>query len=143
MRGTHSPALSRGWLSTKFHALVEGLGNPARFTLTEGQVHDTAPAETLLRGIDTDAVVADKGIGPDSLVQTIDDAGAKAVIPPRSNRNTPREYDVHRYKHCNLIECLFCRIKHFCRIATRDEKLAQRPHPLLHRSRRSSGRAEC
>ena len=106
--------------------MVEGLGNLARFVLTEGQAHDITEADTLLQGIDTDAVVADKAFDSDALLYTITGTGAKAVIPPRSNRNTPREYDVDQYKHRNLIERLFCRMKHFRRIATRYDKLAQR-----------------
>lgn len=102
------------------------MGNLARFILTEGQVHDITQADTLLQGIDTDAVLADKAFDSDALLQTITDTGAKAVIPPRSNRNTPREYDVHQYKNRNLIERLFCRMKHFRRVATRYDKLAQR-----------------
>jgi len=98
----------------------------ACFILTEGQAHDITQADTLLQGIDTDAVVADKAFDSDALLHTITDTGAKAVIPPRSNGNTPREYDVHQYKHRNLIERLFCRMKHFRRIATRYDKLAQR-----------------
>jgi hypothetical protein len=39
---------SRGGLSTNVHALVEGLGNSARFILTEGQAHDITQADTLL-----------------------------------------------------------------------------------------------
>ena len=93
---------------------------------TDGQAHDITQADTLLQGIDTDAVVADKAFDSDALLHTITDTGAKAVIPPRSNGNTPREYDVHQYKHRNLIERLFCRMKHFRRIATRYDKLAQR-----------------
>ena len=111
-------------MTTKIHALVEGLGNLARFGLTQGQVHDITQADSLLADIETDAVVADKAFDSDALVHTITESGAKAVIPPRSNRNTPREYDVHQYKHRNLIERLFCRIKHFRRIATRYDKLA-------------------
>lgn len=45
---------------------------------------------------------------------------------PDSNRNATATYDRHQYKHRNLIERHFCRIKHFRRIATRYEKLAQR-----------------
>jgi transposase len=112
-------------LTTKIHALVEGLGNLARFCLTEGQAHDITQADRLLSDIETDAVVADKAFDSDALVHTITDSGAKAVIPPRSNRNDPREFDVHQYKHRNLIERLFCRIKHFRRVATRYDKLAQ------------------
>ena len=101
------------------------MGNLARFGLTEGQAHDITQADRLLTDIETDAVVADKAFDSDALVHTITESGAKAVIPPRSNRNAPREFDVHQYKHRNLIERLFCQIKHFRRIATRYDKLAQ------------------
>jgi transposase len=102
------------------------LGNLARFRLTEGQAHDITQAETLLQDLDTDAIVADKAFDSDTLLESIAHSGAKAVIPPRSNRHNPRKYDVHQYKHRNLIERLFCRIKHFRRVATRYDKLAQR-----------------
>jgi len=87
---------------------------------------DITQADTLLQGIDTDAVVADKAFDSDALLHTITGTGAKAVIPPRSNRSTPREYDVRQCKHRNLIERLFCRMIHFRRIATRYDILAQR-----------------
>lgn len=106
--------------------MVEGLGNLARFVLTEGQAHDITQAGALLDGIDPQAVVADKAFDANHLRQQIAQRGAKAVIPPRSNRNAPASYDKHQYKHRNLIERYFCRIKHFRRIATRYDKLAQR-----------------
>jgi transposase len=106
--------------------LVEGLGNLARFVLTEGQAHDITQAAHLLQGIDAQVVVADKAFDADALRHTIAQRGATAVIPPRSNRKVPASYDKHHYKHRNLIERHFCRIKHFRRIATRYDKLAQR-----------------
>ena len=36
---------------------------------------------------------------------------------------TPRDYDKHIYKERHLVECFFCKIKEFRRIATRYEKL--------------------
>jgi transposase len=113
-------------LSTKIHALVEGLGNLSNFSLTGGQVHDVTQAKTLLEGIVVEAVVADKAFDADALIAEITARGAKAVIPPRGNRAQPREFDSHQYKNRNLIERFFCRIKHFRRIATRYEKLASR-----------------
>ena len=106
--------------------MVEGLGNLAKFVLTEGQAHDITQAATLLQDIDPDAVLADKAFDADALRQNIAQRGAKAVIPSRSNRNPQLPHDTHQYKHRNLIERYFCRIKHFRRIATRYEKLAQR-----------------
>ena len=80
----------------------------------------------MLQDIDCDAVLADKAFDAIELRQNIAQRGAKAVILPRSNHNAPPPYDTHQYKHRNLIERHFCRIKHFRRIATRYEKLAQR-----------------
>ena len=48
-----------------------------------------------------------------------------AVIPPRSNRKTPIEYDREAYKRRNLIERCVNRLKQFRRIATRYEKTAR------------------
>jgi len=47
------------------------------------------------------------------------------VIPPRSNRKTPIEYDREAYKRRNLIERCINRLKQFRRIATRYEKTAR------------------
>ena len=113
-------------MTTKIHSLVEGLGQLARWTLTAGQAHDLTQAQGLIKGIATDAVVADKAFDADALIATIQLSGARAVIPPKSNRLIPRTFDRHQYKHRNLIERFFCRLKHFRRIATRYDKLASR-----------------
>lgn len=55
-------------------------------------------------------VVGDKGYDADALVAQINAAGAKAVIPPRSNRREPRAYDRHVYKDRNLVERFFALI---------------------------------
>lgn len=113
-------------MSTKIHALVEGLGNLARWELTGGQVHDVTQAQTLLSGLTMQAVVADKAFDCDALIGNIIAAGGAAVIPPKSNRKIQRDFDRHEYKHRNLIERFFCRLKQFRRIATRYDKLASR-----------------
>ena len=98
----------------------------ARWSLSEGQAHDLTAAPTLLAGLAAKVVIADKAYDADALLERIEDSGATAVIPPRSNRRTQRGFDRHRYRDRNLIERFFCRIKHFRRIATRYEKLACR-----------------
>lgn len=70
------------------------------------------------------AVLADKGYDSDALVQRIVAAHAVPIIPPRSNRRSPRGYDHYRYRARNLVERFFNRLKQFRRIATRYEKLA-------------------
>lgn len=105
---------------------MEGLGNPARWILSGGQIHDVTQAIPLLEAIVTAAVVADKAYDADALLDQITQQGAAAVIPPRANRCVQRTFDSHQYKHRNLIERCFCRMKHFRRIATRYDKLASR-----------------
>jgi transposase len=102
------------------------LGLVARWTLTAGQTHDCQQAVPLLEGLHPGAVVADKAYDADPLIAHIREMGAAAVIPPRTNRLNQRPYDKHQYKHRNLIERFFLRIKHFRRIATRYDKLAER-----------------
>ncbi len=48
--------------------------------------------------------------------------GAIAVIPPKSNRKSPWEYDRELYKQRNLIERAFNKLKHRRRIATRYDR---------------------
>ena len=117
---------SRGGLTTKIHALVEALGNLARWHLTPGQAADVSEAASLLEDVAADAVVADKAYDAQSLIDTITAKGAQAVIPPRAHRIQPRTFDRHIYKARNLVERFFCRIKHFRRIATRYDKLDKR-----------------
>lgn len=69
-------------------------------------------------------MIADKGYDADALVEQIQAQKTEAVIPPRSNRKNPRDYDRQRYKARNLIERCFNLLKHYRRIATRYEKLS-------------------
>ena len=47
-------------MTTKIHALVDALGNPLRFLLTPGQVHDLIGADALLPQMAADVLIADK-----------------------------------------------------------------------------------
>ena len=98
----------------------------ARWILTPGQTHDVTQAQTLLESITAHSVAADKAYDADALIQRIVQSGARAVIPPKENRKQQRPYDKHQYRHRNLIERFFCRMKHFRRVATRYDKLASR-----------------
>lgn len=104
---------------------MDALGNPLRVILSAGQVADIAQAAALIKDQRAEFIVADKGYDADVFVDAITMQGAQAVIPPRSNRLTPRPFDRHIYKSRNLIERFFCRIKQFRRIATRYDKLAK------------------
>lgn len=68
-------------------------------------------------------VIADKGYDSNAFVEAIERTGAEAVVPPRSNRKTPRAYDEELYKERHRVECFFSKLKHYRRIATRYDKL--------------------
>lgn len=110
-------------MTTKIHAVVDALGNPIRLLLTGGQTHDSVPVRELLSGIIAKYILADKAYDKDSLIIDVENAGATAVIPPRRNRLVQRAYDKHLYKERHLIECFFCKLKEFRRVASRYEKL--------------------
>ena len=104
---------------------VDALGNPLRVILSAGQIADIDCAAALIKNLPTRAVVADKGYDADHFVTRIKATGAEVVIPPRSNRLAPRQFDRHLYRARNLVERFFARLKHFRRIATRYDKLAK------------------
>ena len=106
--------------------MVDAIGRLIQGRLSAGQVHDITQAQALLDGVPAKCVVADKAYDSAALRQTIRDAGAKVVIPPRANRREPIRWSKRIYRHRNLIERFICRLKHFRRIATRYEKLAER-----------------
>jgi len=118
---------SRGGLTTKIHALVNEVGLPIRLHLTPGQDHDAPVCRVLLDQLQPgQSVLADKAYDADWIRNMIWEQGAIAVIPSKSNRKIPKEFDAELYKMRNLIERLFGRLKaSFRRIATRYEKTSQ------------------
>jgi transposase len=58
------------------------------------------------------------------VIRPLQQAGKTIVIPPKSNRTTPREYDKDLYRARHLIENFFARLKQFRAIATRYDKRA-------------------
>ena len=89
-----------------------------RFSLTGGQKADVSQAIPLLTGLEAGAVIADKGYESNRLLDFVRASGAEAVIPPKSNRREPWEYDRELYKQRNLIERAFNKLKQWRRIAT-------------------------
>ncbi len=65
------------------------------------ELHDVAP----------DRLLGDKGYDSDAIRDDLTKRGIAPVIPPRSNRKTPIEYDHEAYKRRNLIErCVLQRV---------------------------------
>jgi transposase len=113
-------------LSTKIHALVDALGNPVGFCLTGGEVHDLVGADQLLPDMQADTLIADKAYDADErVIVPLAAVGKDVVIPPKSNRKQPRDYDKDTYKARHLIENFFAKFKQFRAIATRYDKTAR------------------
>ena len=102
--------------------MADAQGRPVSFSLTGGQRADVSQAIPLLTGIETGAVIAEKGYESNCLLAFIRDHGAEAVIPPKSNRREPWEYDRELYRQRNLIERAFNKLNQWRRIATRYDR---------------------
>ena len=92
--------------------------------LTPGHRGDAPQAEALLTELHADHVIADTAYDSDAIRKQVRRSGAKACIPPNPTRKVKKRYDRARYRHRNIIERFFGRIKRFRRVATRYEKKA-------------------
>ena len=108
------------------------MGNPLRIILSAGQIADIECAAKTIKHLPAQTVNADKGNDADHFVAAIEASGAQAVISPRSNRLTLRDFDRHFYKDRNLAERFLARIKHFRRLATCYDKLAKSVLSFVH-----------
>ena len=116
---------SRGGLTTKLHAVVNGKGLPLRLEVTPGEAHDNRLCLTLLGDLNPKTmVIADRGYDADWIRALVDEQGAWANIPPKRNRKDPVCFSPHLYRARNHIERFFNRIKQCRRVATRYDKLA-------------------
>lgn len=116
---------SRGGLTSKVHLRVDGLGNPQQVILTPGQVHDITQAPALMKDVEVEIAIADKGYDSEAFVKALEGEEIEAMIPSRKNRKEPRDYDKHWYKMRNIVERTFNWLKRYRRIATRFEKTGQ------------------
>ncbi len=93
-----------------------------RFILLPGQRHDILGVTPLILGLEFDALLADKAFDADWLRAELNQRGAAAVIPPRSNRKQRIDDDKEMYKWRHLVENYFAKIKECRGIATRYDK---------------------
>lgn len=76
--------------------------------------------------------MGDKAYDAESILATVAEMGAEAVIAPKQNRKELREYDLERYKERHLVECFFNKLKHYRRCFARFDKLARNFLSFLH-----------
>lgn len=78
-----------------------------------------------LEDFEAEALLADKAYDADErVIEKLKSKGTEAVIPSKSNRKRPREYDKILYQARHLIENFFQKLKQYRAIATRYDKLA-------------------
>jgi len=149
--GDHGIGRSRGGLTTKTHALVDGRGRPLVIAVTPGQAGDSTQLVPLLAALQVPrlgpgrprsrptALRADKAYSSRGHRARLRARGITAVIPEpadqadhRKKRGSrggrPVHYDVQDYKQRNVIERAFNRLKQWRGIATRYDK-----HALVYR----------
>jgi len=98
---------------------------PIKFILTPGQCNEIKKAPELIKDIRDANILGDKAFDSDEFINQIISQNCTPVIPPRSGRAIKREVDYYLYKERHLIECFFSKIKHFRRIFSRFDKMAE------------------
>jgi transposase len=106
-------------MTSKILALTDALGNLIDFRLLPGQAHDLRGTADLIAGLACGKLLADRAFDANWLREVLIEAKIEAVIPPKSNRRFPAEFDRHTYKWRHLIENFFGKLKEFRGIATR------------------------
>lgn len=118
----HAIGRSRGGATTKVHLVVDALGLPLSFRITEGQRHDIVPAPELVRETKPRCLLADKAYSTVAFRAELAELGCVPVIPSSSSWINPPEYDRDLYKARSEIECTINLLKQARRFATRYEK---------------------
>lgn len=143
----HGIGRSRGGLTTKIHAAVEGSGLLMSAVITPGQAADSPLFTPVLEQIwvprigrgaprkNPDAVLADKAYSSAANRKHLRERNITAVIPVkndqmrhRANKGSaggrPPNFDRDAYKDRNVVERAFNKAKGWRAIATRYDKLA-------------------
>jgi transposase len=124
---------SRGGLTSKIHAVVDGNGLPVRLALSPGEAHDVRLAGKLLSRLKSGSMLlADRGYDADWIRELAMKKGAWANIPPKRNRSTPICFSPYLYRARNQVERFFNRIKQCRRVATRYDRLAANYLAFIH-----------
>lgn len=118
----HAIGRSRGGLTTKVHLIVDALGLPLAFRITEGQRHDILPAPELVEETRPRCLLGDKSYSTHAFRALLAEKKCIAVIPSSSSWIDPPAYDHELYKARSEVECTFSLLKQARRFATRYEK---------------------
>lgn len=143
----HAIGRSRGGLTTKTHALVDGHGRALTLIVTPGQAGDSPVLPKLLAELRVarlgpgrprtrpDALRGDKAYSSRDHRALLRGRGIEAVIPERADQighrknrgrrgGRPVGYDVEDYRGRNVVERFFNRMKNWRALASRYDKKA-------------------
>ncbi|WP_354598842.1 IS5 family transposase [Streptomyces sp. JL1001] len=149
-RGLRDPALgrSRGGLTRKIHLACDGRGRPLGFVVTGGNTNDCTRFTAAMEAIRVprigpgrprvrpDHVLGDKGYSSKAIRTWLRRRGIPHTIPERTDQvrnrarrgsrgGRPPAFDRELYKHRNVVERCFNRLKQWRGIATRYDKTVQ------------------
>ena len=113
-------------------ALVDKSGRLVKFTLRPGNAAESLELATLLDGVQTGELIADKAYDTDAIRLTLATEEIIATIPPKSNRLVQYWFDPESYRTRHLVENFFADLKQFRGIATRYCKLAESYEAFIH-----------
>jgi transposase len=117
---------SRGGLGTKIVGVCDAAGRLVDFLLTPGQAHELAPSLTLLRRLcrAPSWAIADRACDAAQFRAEARALGAIPVVPSRRGAKQPQPCPDYIYRHRNLIERCWSRLKERRAVATRYDKTA-------------------
>jgi len=128
MAGSQNEALgrSRGGLGSKIVGVCDAAGRLVDFLLTPGQAHELAPSLALLLRLPEapDWALADMACDAQEFRAAVRGMGAIPVVPSRKGAKQPQPCPTYIYRHRNLIERCWSRLKERRAIATRYDKTA-------------------
>jgi transposase len=117
---------SRGGFGGKIVGVCDAAGRLVDFVLVPGQAHELAPSLLLLKRLPKAPawVLADMACDAKAFRSAAKEMGAIPVVPSRKNARHPEPCPAFIYRHRNLIERCWARLKEWRAIATRYDKTA-------------------
>ena len=117
---------SRGGLGTKIVGVCDAAGRLLDFVLTPGQAHELGPSLTLLRRLPEAPswALADMACDAKEFRSEARAMGAIPVVPSRRGARELQPCPAYIYRHRNLIERCWSRLKERRAVATRYDKTA-------------------
>jgi transposase len=117
---------SRGGLGTKIVGICDTAGRLVDFLPVPGQAHELEPSLALLRRLPEapDWTLADMACDAREFRAVVRAMGAIPVVPSRKGTKNPEPCPSYIYRHRNLIERCWARLKERRAIATRYDKTA-------------------